>query len=172
MGVVPTASLRQSNVYGGYQSDGHHITKGNVLESFARQAFEGTLLVNSPGTQRRNFIHIQDVVAHWRAVVRFLLDPPSSLGHTTFNIVSGETYSILEIADQVAEEFRRLFPAKPPLRLEVVPNPRQGLELVEPTYAVDRSITERLLGVSCERHLAIEIHEILEGAEQSDAPSH
>lgn len=171
-GAVPTASLRQSNVYGGYQSDGRHITKSNVLELFAHQAFEGCLLVNAPGTQRRNFIHIQDVVAHWEAVVRFLLASPSSSSHTTFNVVSGETYSVREIADQVAAEFGRLFPGMPSVRLELVPNPRQGIELVEPSFAVDRSTTERLLGVSCERHLAIELHEILERAEPSRPTLH
>ncbi len=170
-GSVPTAILRQSNVYGGYRAEGRWTTKGNVLELFARQALEGRLRVNAPGSQRRDFVHIDDVTAHWEAVVRLLLRSTSTLGPTTFNVASGETYSILEIAERVSSEFRQLHPERSPVPIEVVPNPRQGVELVDPDFTVDRSVTDQRLGLSCRHHLAAELHEILERVERSrDSP--
>ena len=72
-GAVATANLRQSNVYGQYVAGTQRVSKGNVIELFSRQVSEGRLLVNAPGTQRRDFVHIDDVVAHWEAAARFLL---------------------------------------------------------------------------------------------------
>jgi len=42
-----------------------------------------------------------------------------------------------------------------------VPNPREGVELVEPEFAVDPRRTEQMLGVRCQRHLAEELPGIL-----------
>lgn len=169
-GPVATANLRQSNVYGGYLAAGRRVAKGNVLELFARQARDGKLLVNSPGTQRRDFIHIGDVVAHWAAVVRFLRRSSVAPGATTFNVASGEAISVLEVAERVARAHARLYPGRPPIRIEVVPNPRGGVELVEPAFAVDRAGTEQSLGVSCRHRVDEEIPEILASAEASGAP--
>lgn len=166
-GHMATANLRQSNVYGGYPAAGRRVAKGNVLELFAQQARDGKLLVNSPGTQRRDFIHIGDVVAHWEAVVRFLLRRSASSGASTFNVASGEAISVLEMADRVARAHAQLYPGRPPIRVEVIPNPRGGVELVEPAFAVDRSGTERALGISCRHRVDEEIPEILRSAEAS-----
>ncbi|MGD0588688.1 MAG: NAD-dependent epimerase/dehydratase family protein [Thermoplasmata archaeon] len=148
-GVVPVAVARQSNVYAGYRAEGRYIAKGNVIQLFARQATEGRLTVNAPGTQRRDFVHLEDVVAHWEAIARYLLAPGSSRAPTTFNVASGEALSVLEVAELVRSEFARLRPTAAPVRVDVVPNPREGVELVEPGFAVDRAETGRKLGISC-----------------------
>jgi len=152
-GVVPVANVRQSNVYGGYRAEGRYIAKGNVIQLFAQQATTGRLSVNAPGTQRRDFIHLEDVLTHWEAVTRFLLRPGSRPASTTFNVASGEALSVLEVADEVRREFARLHPDAAPLRVDVVPNPREGVELVEPGFAVDRTRTEQALGVRCRLHI-------------------
>jgi UDP-glucose 4-epimerase len=152
-GNVSTAVVRQSNVYAGYRAEGRYIAKGNVIQLFARQATEGRLTVNAPGTQRRDFIHLEDVVAHWEAVARILLAPGSARAPTTFNVASGEALSVLELAEQVRSEFARLHPNAAPVRVDVVPNPREGIELVEPGFAVDRTLTERSLGLPCRFHV-------------------
>lgn len=165
MGEAGTATLRQSNVYGGYVGAGRLVTKGNVLEQFARQAWEGRLLVNSPGTQRRDFIHIDDVVQHWQAAAKFLLRARSPSVAPTFNVASGEAFSVLELAARVVRIFAGLHPDLPAVRVEVVANPREGIELVEPAFSVDRSATERALDLRCRHRLEDELPKVLQGAD-------
>ena len=80
-----------------------------------------------------------------------------------FNVASGEAISILELADRVNRTFLSMYPSRPPLRTEIVTNPRQGIELVEPAFAVDRSATELALGVTCRHHVDEELPMILRG---------
>jgi UDP-glucose 4-epimerase len=148
-GVMPTAVVRMSNVYGGYSLDSRRVEKGNVLSLFLTQARSGRLTVNAPGTQRRDFIHIDDIVDHWVAVAGWLArhrEPPTS---TTFNAASGESYSVLEIAEKVRGLWSSRHPSGPALAIDVVPNPRQGVELVDPDFDVSRAQTERELGLAC-----------------------
>lgn len=164
-GAVRAAILRQSNVYGGYDSDAGYVTKGNVLELFAHQAGERQLRVNAPGTQRRDFIHIEDVVDHWEATIRWLLRGAGASGAVTFNVASGEAYSVNELALLVQAAYARAHPERPLVRIEVVPNPRGEIELVEPAFAVDRSVTERMLGLPVRHRVADEVPRILAEAE-------
>lgn len=163
-GVVPTAVVRQSNVYGGYRAGSRYVAKGNVIQLFAKQALGGHLAVNAPGTQRRDFIHLEDVLAHWEAIVRYLRRPDAPAAPTTFNVASGEALSVLEVAQLVAQEFARLHPEAPPLNVDVVPNPRGGIELVEPEFAVSRAETERRLDVRCQQTVARALPAILASA--------
>jgi UDP-glucose 4-epimerase len=150
-GGVPSAVVRQSNVYGGYRVEGRPISKGNVIQLFARQATDGRLSVNAPGTQRRDFIHIDDVVTHWEAVARHLHDPGAAAVPRMFNAASGEALSVLEVAEKVREAYARRHPGGAPILIDVVPNPRAGIELIEPGFSVSRKNTEQILGVRC-RH--------------------
>jgi UDP-glucose 4-epimerase len=154
---VANAVLRMSNVYGGYVVEGRRVTKGNVLQLFVQQALrDGRLTVNAPGTQRRDFVHIDDVAAHWEAAVEYLRSREQG-SSTTFNAASGESRSVREIAELIAGEWRRRYPDRPPLRVEVVPNPREGIELVDPSFSVSRERTEAELGLACRHRLAEEI---------------
>jgi|SRR5271157_6669836 len=168
-GNVPVAVVRQSNVYGGYHVEGRYIAKGNVIQLFARQAGSGRLTVNAPGIQRRDFIHVEDVVAHWEAIARFLLRPAARAEATTFNVASGEALSVLEVAELVRREFARLRPASPPVQVDVVPNPREGVELVEPGFGVDRGWTEHALGLRCRVHVADALASIIRDVEEPTA---
>ena len=116
---------------------------------------------SSGRTQRRDFIHLADVVAHWEAAVRYLTRPGSSGASVTFNVASGEAHSVREVADKVVRAFVGLYPNRPVPHVEVVPSPRQGIELVEPSFRVDRSETERLLGLSCRHELDGELPGLL-----------
>ena len=165
---TPCAILRQSNVYGGYVGGRRLVTKSNVLELFARQTREGTLRVKAPGTQRRDYVHIAEVAAHWVAALRYVLGASAPATAPTFNVASGETRSVLELADDVSKAYGRLHPEAEPLRVKVVDNPRAGIELVEPGFAVDRSWTERPLQVPIRHGLDEEIPVILRAAEASE----
>jgi UDP-glucose 4-epimerase len=157
------AILRMSNLYGRYRIGEKVLGKGNVLNLFAAQARTGTLLVNAPGTQRRDFIHLTDVVEHWRSVATFLRTPRARGRASVFNVASGESATVLELASRVQAAWARLHPGAEPLAVRVVPNPRGSIELLQPEFTVDRSRTERTLGVSCRRSLESSLDEILLG---------
>ncbi len=162
-GKFGTAVLRQSNVYGFYMAGERRVTKSNVLEMFARQIPSGRLRVNAPGTQRRDFIHILDVVAHWQAAVRWLVGRGASARAATFSVASGEAFSVLELADRVVRSVPRLRPDLPVPVAEIVPNPREGIELIEPGFSIDPAETERVLSVRCAHRLDDELPGILGG---------
>ncbi len=155
------AVLRMSNLYGRYRIGERVIGKGNVLNLFSAQARTGTLLVNAPGTQRRDFIHLEDVVAHWVGACAFLRGPGARGRGTVFNVASGETATVLELASRVKGAWARLHPDAPALAVRVVPNPRGDIELLQPEFTVDRSRTERTLAVACRRSLENSLDEIL-----------
>ena len=165
---VATAVLRMSNVYGRYRAADRMIAKGNVLNLFADQAREGTLKVNEPGTQRRDYIHFMDVLAHWEAVARRLADHPRASVRTMFNVASGESATVLELAGAVASHYHRLFPEQPLPRVQLVPNPRGAIELLHPEFAVDRRETERELKVRCAHSLDSSIDSVLQGLDMFD----
>jgi UDP-glucose 4-epimerase len=170
-GAVATANLRQSNVYGHYFAAGRRVSKGNVIELFSRQAGDGRLLVNAPGTQRRDFIHIDDVVAHWEAAARFLLQSARKGTCSILNVASGEACSVLEVAEKVVRAYASLYPNRPPLHVEVVTNPRGGIELIEPNFAVDRSQTERMLGLACRHRIDSELPSLLRAQDETTRSS-
>jgi len=126
------------------------VAKGNVLTLFLQQAETGRLTVNAPGTQRRDFIQIEDVIAHWRAVVEWLRSHGTSPTGPTFNVASGEGCSVLEIAEKVRGAWSAAHGSQSDLKVEIVRNPREGIELVDPEFRVSRAATERELGVACE----------------------
>jgi UDP-glucose 4-epimerase len=149
-----SAALRMSNVYGTYQATGKIIAKGNVVTEFIRQARAGRITVNAPGTQRRDFIHLDDVAAHWVAVLSWLRDSvPDEGGFRVFNVARGQSLAISELADLIARIFASKNTSSAPPTIEIVSNPRAGVELVDPSFRVDRSLTERILGIRCSHRL-------------------
>ncbi len=146
------AVVRMSNVYGSYSAGSRVVSKGNVLSIFLNQLSTGRLTVNAPGTQRRDFVHIEDVVSHWQAVTDWL-SRSSGTEFATFHVASGESYSVLEVAEKVRGTYAEFHPGLPPVRVDVVPNPRAGVELVDPEFAVSRELTEKTLGIRCAWHV-------------------
>jgi nucleoside-diphosphate-sugar epimerase len=159
------AVLRMSNLYGRYLVGGRPIAKGNVLNLFATQARSGRLMVFAPGTQRRDYIHLEDVVAHWLAAVGYLTSRRG--GARTFNVASGEGATVLELAGMVRDHHAKLFPSRKALEVEVVENPRANVEILHPEFEVDRRWTEKELGVQCRHHLATSIDEILKAEDSA-----
>lgn len=157
------AVIRMSNVYGSYVANGRTVGKGNVINLYVQQAQQGRLAVNAPGTQRRNFIHIDDVVDHWVAAARFVRDHPAPARYL-FNCASDEAYSILEIADTFVRIWSEVRPGSPPLRVDVVPNPRADVELVDPDFSVRRELTAQRLGVHARRRVDETIRSLLRPA--------
>ena len=94
---LPTISLRYFNVYGPRQpSEGAYAL---VLGIFLRQRLAGEpLVIHGTGAQRRDFVHVRDVVA---ANIRAF---ESNVQGTVLNVGSGTNISIQELADMISSD--------------------------------------------------------------------
>ncbi|PPQ38535.1 dTDP-L-rhamnose 4-epimerase [Rhodoblastus acidophilus] len=95
-------ALRLFNVYGPGQALSNPYT--GVLAIFAARLLNGRApLVFEDGRQRRDFIHVSDVAAAFLAA----LDAPGAAGQV-YNIGSGESRDILDVAGALAQAVDRL----------------------------------------------------------------
>lgn len=98
---LETISLRYFNVYGK-----NHPRKGDyapVLGIFERQVKnKEPLTINGDGSQKRDFINIEDVVNANILSTSQSID--SKYFGTVFNVGSGKNYSIKEIADMISKD--------------------------------------------------------------------
>jgi dTDP-L-rhamnose 4-epimerase len=98
---IPAVALRFFNVYGPRQALSNPYT--GVLAIFAARLLNGRPpLVFEDGKQRRDFVHVLDVA---RACLLALED--GSTSGRVFNVGSGESRSILQIAIDLAHVMRR-----------------------------------------------------------------
>ena len=92
------AILRPCNVYGPWQKSG---SAGAVIPTFLDAARRGNpLQITGDGTQRREFLYVVDLVRAYAA----LLDRETEPG-ATFNIGTGETASIEDLAQRIADRY-------------------------------------------------------------------
>ena len=125
---LPYAITYFYNVYGPGERAGSY---GTVIEIFRQKRLHGlTLSVTSPGTQKRNFTHVDDIVDG------LLLVGAKGLGDD-FGIGDEQAYSILEVAQMFGGDIEMM--------PEVAGN-RMGSN-------IDTSKT-RLLGWKCKRGLS------------------
>jgi dTDP-L-rhamnose 4-epimerase len=94
---IPTVALRFFNVYGTRQALSNPYT--GVLAIFASRFLNGKPpLINEDGDQRRDFVSVYDVAQ----ACRLALEVPEAAGGV-FNVGSGQSYSIHEIASRTAQ---------------------------------------------------------------------
>src|SRR5690242_11266162 len=94
---IPTTGLRFFNVFGTRQALSNPYT--GVLAIFASRLLNGNRpTVFEDGLQRRDFVSVYDVAR----VCCLVLEHPGSAGGV-FNIGSGRSYTILEIAERIAK---------------------------------------------------------------------
>lgn len=93
---IPSVALRFFNVYGTRQALSNPYT--GVLAIFAARLLNGRPpLVNEDGLQRRDFVSVRDVAE----ACRLALEVPEAAGHV-FNVGSGRSYTVLEVARRLA----------------------------------------------------------------------
>jgi dTDP-L-rhamnose 4-epimerase len=93
---VPTVALRFFNVYGPHQSLSNPYT--GVLAIFASRCLNGNPpLVFEDGEQRRDFVSVWDVVAACRLALT------TEVVGEVFNVGSGESRTVREVADSMIE---------------------------------------------------------------------
>jgi UDP-glucose 4-epimerase len=94
---LPCIVLRYFNVYGPRQPETGAYAL--VLGIFLRRAAEGkTLEIHCDGQQRRDFVHVRDVVAANIAALS------STLRGEVFNVGSGTNISVQELADMISPD--------------------------------------------------------------------
>jgi len=97
---IECISLRLSNSYG------QPVLKntscwGLVVNDLCRQAYiNNKIVVLSDGTPERDFIHFSDIVKAFK-----LLIDSNELPYKTFNLCSGKTYTIFELARIISEGY-------------------------------------------------------------------
>ena len=93
---IGTIALRFFNIYGTRQALSNPYT--GVLAIFASRLLNNKPpLINEDGEQRRDFVSVRDIARS----CRLALEVGEAAGHA-FNIGSGKSYSILEIAQKTA----------------------------------------------------------------------
>ncbi|CAN5875665.1 SDR family NAD(P)-dependent oxidoreductase [soil metagenome] len=98
---IPTTALRFFNVFGTRQALSNPYT--GVLAIFASRILNGRRpAVFEDGKQRRDFVHVSDV-AH---ACQLAMHQPASAGQV-FNVGSGKSYTIAEIAQRLARILER-----------------------------------------------------------------
>jgi dTDP-L-rhamnose 4-epimerase len=98
---IATTALRLFNVYGPRQALSNPYT--GVLAIFASRLMNGKPpVIFEDGRQRRDFVHVRDVA---RAFM-LALERPQAAGRV-FNVGSGRSLSVLEVAERLAEALDR-----------------------------------------------------------------
>jgi dTDP-L-rhamnose 4-epimerase len=93
---IPTVALRFFNVYGPRQALSNPYT--GVLAIFAARLINNRPpLVFEDGLQRRDFVHVRDVAL---ACLKALTSPGA--GNEIYNVGSGDSRSILSVAEELA----------------------------------------------------------------------
>ena len=93
---IPTVAMRFFNVFGTCQALSNPYT--GVLAIFASRFLNGRApLIFEDGSQQRDFVHVTDVAR----ACRLALEAPEAVGQV-FNVGSGQSYTIEEIARRLA----------------------------------------------------------------------
>lgn len=99
---VPTVALRFLNVYGSRQALANPYT-GVAAIMTSRLLHDKAPLIFEDGQQRRDLVHVRDVVAALMAAA----DAPEAAWYLPFNIGTGRSNSILDIARLLARTLGR-----------------------------------------------------------------
>ena len=145
-GAFPAHQFLKSNLYGEHTIDETVVSKPTVINFFVGRALDGEpLTVYEPGSQSRNFIHVNDVARVYVRSAEQLLDALAAgeTGATVYEVASDEDPSVQAVAETVARRAGEELGTEPELRL--VENPRSGETMVE-EFSVDTSRTQDELG--------------------------
>ncbi|MXR19095.1 NAD-dependent epimerase/dehydratase family protein [Halobacterium bonnevillei] len=145
--AFPAHLFLKSNLYGEHELNGRRVSKGTVINFFVSRAISGEpLTVYEPGSQSRNYVHVDDVARAYVHSTERLLDQVADgqTGVEKYEIASGEDPSV----QAVAETVQRLAAEERDQDVEVklVENPRGDDETLVQDFAVDTSKAQSVLG--------------------------
>jgi len=103
---VPVTIMRLANVYG----PGHHRSSltANLIGIYEQAIIDQSpLIIHGSGRQKRDYIYINDVMAYFVAVHK----KPNLTSPIIFDIGTGESYSVNQVADMFGGPERTYIPA-------------------------------------------------------------
>lgn len=145
--AFPAHLFLKSNLYGEHELNGRPVSKGTVINFFVSRAnSDEPLTVYEPGSQSRNYVHVDDVARAYVHSTERLLDQlvDGQTGFEKFEIASGEDPSVQAVAETVqrlaAEERGQ------DIEVQLVENPRGDDETLVEDFAVDTNKAQNVLG--------------------------
>jgi UDP-glucose 4-epimerase len=150
-----------SNLYGAHEIDGQRVSKGTVINFFIDRVFEGDpLTVYQPGSQSRNYVHVDDVARAFVCSAERMREQLENgeTGAEKYEIASDEDPSVIIIAERVKELAREELGRE--VDIQLVDNPRSGETLVE-DFAVDTTKAREQLGWEPEHTVDASVRELL-----------
>ncbi len=152
------AALRLFNVFGPRQALSNPYT--GVLAIFAARLQNGRApMVFEDGAQRRDFVHVQDVARAFHLA----MTTPAAAG-SVFNVGSGESYSVAEVAELLAAAYGR-----PDLAPELTGKARLGD--IRHCFA-DIGLARTVLGYQPAHSLRTSLDDLLAWVAQQQAEDH
>jgi len=167
--AFPAHLFLKSNLYGEHEIDGQRVSKGTVINFFVNRALNGEpLTVYKPGTQSRNYVHVDDVARAYVHSTERLLDQldAGETGVETYEIASDEdpsVQSVAELVQQITAEERGV-----DIDIELVENPRGDGETLVEDFTVDTTKTQTVLGWEATHTVEESIRGLLEDAEPNN----
>lgn len=165
----PAHLFFKSNLYGEHRVDDQVVSKPTVINFFVDRVFsDEPLTVYEPGTQARNYVHVDDVARAYVRSAEHLLERlrAGETGAETYEIASDEHPSVMSVAKLV----HRLAKEEIDVDTDVttVENPRSGETLVE-KFAVDTSSARSELNWEPSRSVESSIGNLLRRKAQSES---
>lgn len=134
-GSFPATVFLKSNVYGRYFVGDSEIMKGTVVNRFIRNAREGKpLVVYRPGTQARNFIHVDDAARAY--LIAAEMTGGRGDGTEVYNLANKNGISIANVAKMVLDMAKEEGATE--TEINFVENPRKN-EALSDRFDVDIS---------------------------------
>ncbi|AOW80071.1 UDP-glucose 4-epimerase [Halodesulfurarchaeum formicicum] len=160
-GAFPAHLFMKSNLYGEHEIGDQVVSKGTVINFFVDRVFtEDPLTVYEPGTQARNYVHVNDVARAYVKSAEKLLEQREAgeTGATAYEIASDEDPSVMSVAKTVQE-----IAAEKGIETEVtlVENPRESESMVS-EFGIDTSKAKRELGWEPELTIEASVRRLLE----------
>jgi UDP-glucose 4-epimerase len=157
----PAHLFLKSNLYGDHEIGSERVSKGTVTNLFVNWALAGeTITVHEPGSQSRNYIHVEDVARAYVRSAERMVDQlvAGETGVEKYELGSDEDPSVMGIAElvaRVASEERGI-----DVDVDLIENPRASETLVD-TFPVETTRTHDTLGWSVEHSLEATVRERL-----------
>lgn len=159
--AFPLHLFLKSNLYGEHDINGQRITKNTVINFFVNRVFaDEPLTVFEPGTQARNYIHVDDVARAYVKSAERMADQLAAgeTGVEKYEIASNEDPSVMTVAETVQRIACEELDRDPEVKL--VENPR-GYETLVSDFEVDTSKARDQLGWETERQVADSVRKLL-----------
>lgn len=160
----------QSNLYGYHELDSETIGKSTVINIFTERSInDNPLLVHRPGTQTRDFLHVKDASSAYLRSVEQLTSKGGvkEPGAEVFPVSSGESFSVLELAEVVQEIAETELDTSPEIKL--IDNPRVDQAGGE-VFTVDTDRARDLIGFEAERTVENTIRQRMRQASRIGVP--